>query len=107
MIVSLISNYGKHRSRWLLTQLERWVADLVSVFAVNGVCAGGLFACSPIRCARVVVFAGGLFALFFAVSGGVRCARGVFAVRGRRLRGVSVNGGCARGCVRSLVNGGL
>ena len=30
LIVSLISNYGKHRSRWLLTRLERWVADTYS-----------------------------------------------------------------------------
>ena len=30
LIVSVISNYGKHRSRWLLTQLEQWLSDTYS-----------------------------------------------------------------------------
>ena len=30
LIVSVISNYGKHRSRWLLTQLEQWLAGTYS-----------------------------------------------------------------------------
>ena len=30
LIVAVISNYGKHRSRWLLTQLEQWLSDTYS-----------------------------------------------------------------------------